>query len=400
MNNNHDRDYTTGENDVLPIDEVLRDAISGGLGVMLSTPNGIERINPENFRATDWRPYHSALSQCAELLDNMPDEHSIFDTPKFLAEKLAASLTLADSASDERAMFEAWYKQDAGHEGRSELSKDPIEYGGTGEFTRPLTNRDFKVWQAARSVPARATKAATPAGEVIACEDYGTTIRWVTGIPRIGTWLYLHPPVESERVPPPVKQPIIGKLLDDMSQLQMLWGLGEPGALVRFSDVSKTLFDAAKAARSTTLTDDQIMDIAEPFHDVGGVKFDEVAFARHFLTIDNVPSRAAKDESSAPVEPIRNEHGEVVMLVRRTPDGCAQEILWMERESERARARGESIDSDRFAYLLDNYDRAAGAPSGSGMTEAYKAIIVYIDQWAEDRASSSGSPAAVEGATS
>lgn len=39
--------------------------------------------------ATDWRPYHSALSQCAELLDNMGDGDSIFDTPKYLAAKLA-----------------------------------------------------------------------------------------------------------------------------------------------------------------------------------------------------------------------------------------------------------------------------------------------------------------------
>lgn len=41
--------------------------------------------------APDWRPYHSALSQCAELLDNMSDGDPIIDTPKFLAAKLVES---------------------------------------------------------------------------------------------------------------------------------------------------------------------------------------------------------------------------------------------------------------------------------------------------------------------
>jgi hypothetical protein len=40
---------------------------------------------------------------------------------------------------------------------------------------------------------------------------------------------------------------------------------------------------ATPAVPAPALTDDQIMDMAEPFHDVGDVKFDEVAFARHLL---------------------------------------------------------------------------------------------------------------------
>jgi hypothetical protein len=39
----------------------------------------------------DWKAYHSALSRCAELLDNMADGDPITDTPKFLAEKLASA---------------------------------------------------------------------------------------------------------------------------------------------------------------------------------------------------------------------------------------------------------------------------------------------------------------------
>lgn len=38
----------------------------------------------------------------------------------------------------------------------------------------------------------------------------------------------------------------VGKILDHLSQLQMLWGLGEAGALVRFSEVSEILFSAAR----------------------------------------------------------------------------------------------------------------------------------------------------------
>ena len=41
---------------------------------------------------------------------------------------------------------------------------------------------------------------------------------------------------------------LIGRLLDEMSQLQILWGLNEPGGLLRFSDVSNVLFAAGKLA--------------------------------------------------------------------------------------------------------------------------------------------------------
>jgi hypothetical protein len=39
----------------------------------------------------------------------------------------------------------------------------------------------------------------------------------------------------------------------------------------------------AAAPTAPTLTDDEIMDIAEPFHDLGDVAFDEVAFARELI---------------------------------------------------------------------------------------------------------------------
>jgi hypothetical protein len=56
---------------------------------------------------------------------------------------------------------------------------------------------------------------------------------------------------QSAEVAQPDEQPLIGKLLDKISQLEVLWGLNEPGALLRFSDVIKVLFEAAKAAAPT-----------------------------------------------------------------------------------------------------------------------------------------------------
>jgi hypothetical protein len=54
------------------------------------------------------------------------------------------------------------------------------------------------------------------------------------------------PAGQSEQ--PMQQQPIIGKLLDDVLQLQTLWGLNEPGALVRLNDVTRVLIAAAKSA--------------------------------------------------------------------------------------------------------------------------------------------------------
>lgn len=48
-----------------------------------------------------------------------------------------------------------------------------------------------------------------------------------------------------------------------------------------------------------------------------------------------------------------------------------------------------SIDTDRFAYLLDCYDRASDAPTGGEMTAAYKAIVTHIDAHIAQRAAMS-----------
>jgi hypothetical protein len=53
--------------------------------------------------------------------------------------------------------------------------------------------------------------------------------------------------------------------------------------------------EAEPAPQQSDLSDDQIMDIAEPFHDINGVKFDEVAFARALLG-------RAKATPAAPVQ--------------------------------------------------------------------------------------------------
>lgn len=59
----------------------------------------------------DWLAYHSALSQCAELLDNMAEGDPITDTPKFLAAKLAEQASAAPVAVktwQERAKDDGW----------------------------------------------------------------------------------------------------------------------------------------------------------------------------------------------------------------------------------------------------------------------------------------------------
>lgn len=61
------------------------------LYILIGNADAIGKLLPESSpgSATDWRAYHSALSQCAELLDNMQDGHPVTETPKYLAEKLA-----------------------------------------------------------------------------------------------------------------------------------------------------------------------------------------------------------------------------------------------------------------------------------------------------------------------
>lgn len=51
-----------------------------------------------------------------------------------------------------------------------------------------------------------------------------------------------------------------GKLLDEITALPVLWGLNEPGALLRHSDVSKVITNAAKSA--TALSSDVVRNAA------------------------------------------------------------------------------------------------------------------------------------------
>lgn len=57
------------------------------------------------------------------------------------------------------------------------------------------------------------------------------------------------PPASAEVVAPALSgRTIIGKLLDDFSELPVLWGLSEPGALVRHGDVFRLIVGAGKSA--------------------------------------------------------------------------------------------------------------------------------------------------------
>lgn len=57
---------------------------------------------------------------------------------------------------------------------------------------------------------------------------------------------------------------LLGKLLDRTSQLQMLWGLGEPGALVRFSELSDILFEASKIIQEQEVAAWALLSVQDP----------------------------------------------------------------------------------------------------------------------------------------
>lgn len=55
-----------------------------------------------------------------------------------------------------------------------------------------------------------------------------------------------------QAVPSETRQPIIGRLMDAISNLPVLWGLNEPGALLRNSDVQKVLVEVGKEYAAVT----------------------------------------------------------------------------------------------------------------------------------------------------
>jgi hypothetical protein len=69
--------------------------------------------------------------------------------------------------------------------------------------------------------------------------------------------------------------------------------------------------------QSEGLSDDQIMDIAEPFHDINGVKFDEVAFARALLS-------RAKAAPAAPVQTADVQRYQRLRILGAAPGGSKQ----------------------------------------------------------------------------
>lgn len=55
--------------------------------------------------------------------------------------------------------------------------------------------------EAVKLARAAAPKDGSPIGEVVPCEDYGITIRWADGVPKIGTRLYTHPAAPAPEAP-------------------------------------------------------------------------------------------------------------------------------------------------------------------------------------------------------
>jgi len=96
-----------------------------------------------------------------------------------------------------------------------------------------------------------------PVAEFKGYVDGQPAVTWLdrANMPRVGTKLYAAPvDVQGDpaTAPLPAGQSMIGKLLDQFSELPVLWGLNEPGALVRHSDVFKMLVAAGKAAQAST----------------------------------------------------------------------------------------------------------------------------------------------------
>lgn len=65
----------------------------------------------------------------------------------------------------------------------------------------------------------------------------------------LGAKLYLAAPAAANGAPE--SQPLIGKIMDRFSELPVLWGLNEPGALLRHSDVFRMLVDANREQAAT-----------------------------------------------------------------------------------------------------------------------------------------------------
>ncbi|OIJ42012.1 hypothetical protein [Massilia timonae] len=116
-------------------------------------------------------------------------------------------------------------------------SWDGCEYDGAGAETMDIgaaLRQQFARFTAAPSAPAVAQQA--PACSVEGAEELPLCVGTCT---KNGACI--------ERA---ASQPLIGKLLDQLSGMPVLWGLGEPGALVRHGDVFKMLIDAGKAERA------------------------------------------------------------------------------------------------------------------------------------------------------
>lgn len=110
--------------------------------------------------------------------------------------------------------------------------------------------------------------------------------------------------------------------------------------------------------QASALTDDQIMDIAEPFHDINGVLFDEVAFARALLA------------SGAPAQGILGKlMDEMSQLPHLFPDGC-QEPGALLRQSDVQRVL---VDASKFAARLSK-------PTAQGTAESIDSIADELEQ--------------------
>ena len=157
----------------------------------------------------------------------------------------------ATASGDERADFEAWH--------RSKFAKKHC----TGQPTRDMHNGVYaeqyspeyqqlmwEAWQARAAVSA-ATKPTADLSSLTVYEfsafDDGKRQQYLN-LADVQSLLATKPAA-------PADQSIIGKLLDGFSEIEHLWGLNEPGALVRHRDVFNLIVAVGKAADPASPTD-------------------------------------------------------------------------------------------------------------------------------------------------
>lgn len=246
------------------------------------------------------------------------------------AEIVALSAAAPQVVADERAAFEIEERKNTTN----------LERQTDGQYENPCTQSAWEGWQA------RAALAAVP-----------VQAQEVADGKTINNGKY---------------QPIIGKLMDEISSLPVLWGLNEPGALLRNSDVFRVL---AAAGREQAAIEAVQIQSQSPF--MYGIKgpdgkahIDEDCVGYDYADLfDEVNDLNALNEFpdaaysvvplfSAPVQPVAVPDGWKLVPVRAT--GVQREAartklgfaaMYEAAVSAAPAAQGDAKDAERYRFL-------------------------------------------------